>query len=157
MMDNQEVLQMKKALLLFWTLSLLTCPVAFSSADASLQMEIDALMGKWMWALAHEYLDGYSNCYWPDATAETYDNMGQASLLSGIKAIRQRQQGWFDSNDFSKIDLNYPEPTRFLPSSGDIIVYLYIPKQFKLLTIFYFQRRGGEVRIFRQIDLYHTM
>jgi hypothetical protein len=148
---------MKKTLLLFWALALLAGAVVYARADSPLQMEIDALMGKWQWALAHEYLDGYANCYWPDATAETYDNMGQAFLLSGIKAIRQRQQGWFDTYDYSKIDLNYPEPTRFLPSSGDIIVYLYIPKQFKLLTIYYFQRRGGEVRILRQIDLYHTM
>jgi hypothetical protein len=57
---------MKKTLLLFWTLALLAAAVVYASADSPLQMEIDALMGKWQWALAHEYLDGYANCYWPD-------------------------------------------------------------------------------------------
>lgn len=79
--------------------------------------------------------------------------MGQLTTLTGVKGIRQRQQEWADTMDFSKVDLNWPEPTRFIPAVGDISVCMYAPKQFPAINIFYYQKRGSEVRILRQIEL----
>ena len=125
-------------------------------ADNPPQMQIDALMAKWLWAIGHEYVEGYADCYWPDATVLTYDASGQVTTLTGVKAIRQRQQEWSDQTDFSKVDLAWPEPTRFVPSAGDVTVYVYMPKQFPGINVFYYQRRGTETRILRQIELGYT-
>ena len=146
---------MKKALFLIFVFVCTILPAGVFAAENSPQMEIDALVGKWLWAIAHEYVDGYANCYWPDATDEMYDAKGQSSIVIGSPALRQRQQEWFDNLDFSTLDLKYPEPTRFLPVTGDICVYSYVLNQFKQMEIFYFQKRGGEYRILRQIDLFY--
>ena len=142
------------------TLLILACAAALAAGSASLaaadspmQMQVDALMAKWLWAIGHEYVDGYADCYWPDATVLSYDQAGQLTTLTGVKAIRQRQQDWSDQMDFSKIDLNWPEPTRFVPATGDVTVYVYMPKQFPGINTFYYQKRGAEMRILRQIEL----
>ena len=106
-------------------LGLTALPVVAFAADASPQLEVDTLMGKWLWAIGHENVDGYANCYWPDATDEMYDAKGQSSIVSGAAELRKRQQNWSDNIDFSTVDLRYPEPTRFLPGSGNVCVYSY--------------------------------
>lgn len=144
---------MKKAAMLSWILALVAGGVTVVMADSQTQMQIDALMAKWLWAIGHEYVDGYAECYWPDATVVNYDVMGQLTTLTGAKAIRQRQQEWADQLDFSKVDLAWPEPTRFIPAAGDISVCMYMPKQFPQINIFYYQKRGTEIRILRQLEL----
>jgi hypothetical protein len=146
---------MKQKIFIILVLALVVFPIRTFAADSSPQLEIDALVGKWLWAIAHEYVDGYANCYWPDAINEMYDARGQSSVVVGVAALRKRQQEWSDNLDFSTIDTRYPEPTRFLPGSGDICVYSYVLKQFKEIEIFYFQKRNGEYRIFRQVDLFY--
>ena len=144
---------MKKAVMLAWVIALAAGGITVVMADSPMQVQLDALMAKWLWAIFHEYVDGYADCYWPEATVVNYDVMGQLTTLTGAKAIRQRQQGWADTIDFSKADLSWPEPTRFIPAVGDISVCMYVPKQFPGINIFYYQKRGSEVRILRQIEL----
>jgi hypothetical protein len=147
---------MKNMKILCMLFACLACLPSALWAQSSRQIEADALIAKWLWSISHEYIDGYANCYWPEATIETYDNKGQSSLLTGVKAIRQRQQDWADKMDFSKVDVNYPDPTRFVPANGDIYVYSYVLKQFKEIEIFYLQKKGAELRILRQLDLLYV-
>lgn len=144
---------MKKAILLAWIIALAAGGITVVMADSPMQVQIDALMAKWLWAISHEYVDGYAECYWPEATVVSYDVTGQLTTLTNAKAIRQRQQEWADTIDFSTMDLNWPEPTRFIPAVGDISVCMYMPKQFPGINVFYYQKRGSEVRILRQIEL----
>jgi hypothetical protein len=145
--------KVKKAIIVSLVLVLICGGATAMWADPPTQVQVDALMAKWLWAIGHEYVDGYAECYWSDATVVGYDSMAQFTTLTGAKAIRQRQQEWSDQMDFSKMDLNWPEPTRFIASTGDISVCLYAPKQFPGINIFYYQKRGSEVRILRQLEL----
>ena len=133
---------MRTAFVLACVIVLTAGGVAAAAADASLQTQIDALMTKWVWAIGHEYVDGYAECYWPEATAVTHDRAGQViATLAGVKAIRQRQQDWSDQMDMSKIDLA-GETTRFLPSDdGDIAMYIWVQKGFPSMTTV---RDGGD-------------
>jgi hypothetical protein len=125
------------------------------SAASSLQAPADALMQKWRTAISREDVDGYTSCYWPDATNQMYDTQGQSTLLTGVKALRDRQQEWSNNLDFSTFNMAYPEPSRFIPASGDMCAYAYLVEQFSEMEIFYVQLRGGELRILRQIDLWY--
>jgi hypothetical protein len=145
--------KVKKTILVSLVLVLACSGAAATWAEPPTQVQVDALMAKWLWAIGHEYLDGYADCYWPDATVVGYDAAGRFMTLADAKAIRQRQQEWSDQMDYSKIDLSWPEPTRFSASTGDISVCLYTPKQFPGINVFYYQKRGSEVRILRQVEL----
>ncbi len=133
---------------------LLAGGAAIAGADSPTQVQIDALMAKWLWAIGHEYVDGYAECYWPDATVVTYDRAGQpVATLTGVKAIRQRQQDWADNVDFSKVNLE-GDTTRYLPTDGgDIAMYVWVQKAVPSMGVFYVQKRGSEVRILRQLEL----
>ncbi len=143
---------MKNVKLVLPAVLALSFSAALCHGQSPAQMEADALVAKWLWAIGHEYVEGYANCYWPDATSDVFDKSGQHSVLD-VKALRKRQQEWSDTMDFSKLDLNYPEPTRFVPTGEGLIVYVYVLKQFDEVAVFYFQRRNGELRILRQLDL----
>ena len=144
---------MKKRVL-FLCVLLLAAGVPFVlSAAPSLQAQADALMKKWRTAIGREDIDGYASCYWPDVTHEWYDAKGQPSLLAGVKALRDRQQEWANNMDFSTFNMDYPAPWRFFSDAGDMCMYAYILEQFREMEVFYFQLRGGELRIVRQIDL----
>jgi ketosteroid isomerase-like protein len=146
---------MKRIMFFLCVLFLATgVPLALSAAP-SLQAQADALMQKWRTAISQEDVDGYAGCYWPDATNQAYDKKGQSTLLTGAKALRDRQQEWSNNLDFSTFNMTYPEPSRFVPASGDMCVYAYLLEQFSEMEIFYFQLRGGELRILRQIDLWY--
>jgi hypothetical protein len=155
MMSHPEVRSMKRMFVLICVLAITGGSIGAFAAPSPVQKEIDALMAKWRWAISNEFVDEYIKCYWPEITDQAYDNQGQPSILTGLEAMRQRQQEWSDTLDMSKMDMNYPEPLRFIPASGDIVVYQYVLKQFSEMEIFYFQRRGGEYRILRQIDLFY--
>lgn len=146
---------MKKMMLFLCVLFLSTGVPLPLSAAPSLQAQADALMQKWRTAISREDVDGYASCYWPDATNQIYDKKGQSTLLTGVKALRDRQQEWSNNLDFSTFNMAYPEPSRFIPASGDMCVYAYLLEQFGEMEIFYVQLRGGELRILRQLDLFY--
>jgi hypothetical protein len=146
---------MKKITVFLCVLFLATSVLLPLSAAPSLQVLAEALMQKWRTAISREDVDGYASCYWPDVTNQLYDKKGQSTLLTGVKALRDRQQEWSNNMDFSTFNMAYPEPSRFIPDSGDMCVYAYLLEQFGEMEIFYFQLRGGELRILRQIDLFY--
>jgi|WetSurMetagenome_2_1015567.scaffolds.fasta_scaffold368379_2 hypothetical protein len=123
-----------------------------AAADPALQAKADALMQKWRTAISREDVNGYVGCYWSDATNNCFDSSGEPSLL-GVNALRDRQQRWADALDSSTLDMNYPKPSRFFQASGNMCVYAYVLDQFSEMAVFYFQLRGGELRILRQIDM----
>jgi hypothetical protein len=143
---------MKKpvALLCVFIISL-SIPLA-AMADPALQPIADTLMQKWRTAISREDVNGYISCYWPDATNHMFGADGEPGVL-GVKAMRERQQRWADSMDFSTFDMNYPRPSRFFQPSGDMCVYVYVLDQFREVAVFYFQLRGGELRILRMVDM----
>jgi hypothetical protein len=55
--------------------------------------------------------------------------------------------------DYESLNLEYPEPERFLPKTGDTPVYVYNYREHKFIDVFYFQKRTGKYRIIHHILL----
>jgi hypothetical protein len=144
---------MRNTAVIFFVMILLIAKTTIMNAETSVQSSNDLLMAKWTKALAQENLKAYESCYWPESVSYTFDATGQLSTVKGLDEIIRRQKSWFDAFDYSSIGFAYPEPTRFLPSMGDISVYLYLQKSFNEIAVFYFQKRNSEVRILTQIDV----
>ncbi len=146
---------MKRLVVFLWTLSFIVLASGLGFAETTSQAEADAVVARWISSLANENLDGYVSCYWPEAVCEGFNPDGSVSVLAGRKAIGQRQADWFAQWDFAKMDLNYPEPTRFLDPEQGLAAYSYKLKQFSIIETFYFQKRNGELRIVLQIDSFY--
>lgn len=128
-------------------------PLASLHADSALQAELDALMARWIGALENEDTEGMLECYWPEAVSISYDPAGGSELLEGRQAIRESQDAVFAEYDYPSLGLEYPKPARFFPSQDSLPVYIYNYVDFRFIDIFYFEERGGEVRILRHILL----
>jgi len=146
---------MKKFITICAALFVLLVPVGAATADDSVQKALDSLVKQWLQVIMAEDMNGYSDCYWPDASIVTYGATGLSSLLEGSAAIRKRQQLWADKLDFSTMVLKYPEPHRFLTATGgDTYIYIYDMSNNGYIEVFEFQRRSGVFKILRQVDLY---
>jgi hypothetical protein len=146
---------MKKSTVICVVLIAMLLPVGVASADDTAQKALDSLLKQWLQVIMAEDVNGYADCYWPDASIVTYAATGKSSLLEGSRAIRQRQQEWADKLDFSKMVLQYPEPRRFLTTTGgDTYTYVYDMSASGYFEVFEFQRRSGVFKILRQVDLY---
>ncbi|MBN1834926.1 MAG: hypothetical protein JW820_03685 [Spirochaetales bacterium] len=123
------------------------------AADPAAQVELDALMQRWITALLNEDLEGMLECYWPDAVSISYDPAGWSELLEGTEAIRRSQEAVFAEYDYPSLGLVYPEPARFFPQTDSLAVYVYNCIDFRFIDVFYFEERSGELRIRRHVLL----
>ncbi len=121
--------------------------------DNQAQGKLDMLMDKWTTSLSSEDIDSMVSCYWPEVLDITYSTNGKSSSRVGIDAVRENQQMLFDRIDYPSLHLNYPEPARFIPESGDLPIYIYDYREKNFMDIFYFEKRSGEYRIIRHILL----
>ncbi len=159
-LKRRPALGISRALLPFLVLASL--PLHFSCASlgggqaavSSAQSDAgdpDRVMQELEEAIRRRDLNAYAACFWEEATLFSVMADGRSLSISGIQAIRDRQEAWLrEQGDAAKI-YRFPDPEKLDPASTFLGIpeYIYNDPNAPTIESFQFVQKDGGWKIYR--------